>query len=227
MKKLLLIPLLISASLSSFAEAESESFAPQKGDFSTEIQFAPFSDEIFSNGGVIQGRYFFSDKNAFIFEVGLSGTNEKSLLDNGSPLSGVGEESYQKDYNGLFQINLGYQRHFFNYKRIDLYAGFKVGFVHQFTASKVYENQSNWTWTNDGTGSGFGVNLNTGIDFYVYRGLFVGAEITAGFNDIIYSNYTVKTVSNNIMSETKYKMGGHTFVGGFNVTPLIRLGWKF
>lgn len=228
MKKILLAAAVLFGS--AFAVNAEETFAPKKGDISTEIQFNPFGgDKIFSNGGVLQGRYFFTNKDAFLVEFGLSGTNDKSVgnTDNST--------SFTKEYQGRFQINLGYQRHFYNYKRMDLYCGGKIGYVHDFAGYKKQDDVNNYEWTNQGdpendkigTGNGFNLYLTTGFDFYVYKGLYLGAEINLGFTDIVATNWTKKKVVNGVLEEKKSSVGGHNFAGGFNVNPLIRLGWKF
>ena len=220
MKKILLAAAVLFGS--AFAVNAEETFAPKKGDISTEIQFNPFSgDKIFSNGGVLQGRYFFTNKDAFLVEFGLSGTNEKTVGDTQTP------NAFVKKYNGEFQINLGYQRHFYNYKRMDLYCGGKIGYVHQFAGLKNQEDVNNYVWNNEGVGNGFNIYVTTGFDFYVYKGLYLGAEINLGFTDIVATNWTQKIVTDGNLNETKTSAGGHTFNGGFGVNPLIRLGWKF
>lgn len=219
MKKFLLIAAVLG---SAFMANAQEEFAPAKGDFSTEIQFAPFSgSKIFSNGGVLQGRYFVTNKDAFLVEFGLSGSNEKSVPDTEN------DKTFTKSYDGKFTLSIGYQRHFYNYKRVDLYCGGKLGYIHEFAGEKEQYNADNWTWNNNGTGNGFSLYLTTGIDFYVYKGLYLGAEINAGFEDVVAFNNTTKVCVNGTVDSDKTSMGGHKFNGGFSVQPLIRLGWKF
>lgn len=136
-------------------------------------------------------------------------------------------DGYEKKYLGVFTIGLGYKRYFYNYKRINLYFGVKGAFVHQFAGNKTYENYENWEWDNAGTGNGFGAWALTGIDFSIYKGLYLGAEINLGFKDVIYTDITYKTNQNGTESSTKQRMGGHAFEGGFSVSPMFRLGWRF
>lgn len=217
MKKILLAAAIVGSAFM----ANAQEFAPSKGSFSTEIQFSPFSGDVFSNGGVLEGRYFFSDKDACIIEFGLSGTNDKTVSD-----TNMGD-AFTKTYNGEFVLNIGYQRHFYTYKRIDLYAGGKIGYVHQFAGNKEQTAANNWDWNNKGTGNGFNLYATTGIDFYVYKGLYVGAEINAGFTDVVTTNYKTKWNHNGETGELKSSIGGHHFNGGFSVDPRFRLGWTF
>ncbi|MCH5214320.1 MAG: hypothetical protein J1E97_03935 [Muribaculaceae bacterium] len=220
MKKLLLLAVLGSAVLT--ASAQDNQFAPKKGSFSTEIQFAPFSGtKIFSNGGVLQARYFCTSKDAFVVELGLAGTNDKDVP------NGDQSNTFSSNYDGTFQLNLGYQRHFYTYKRLDLYAGGKIGYIHNFKAQKEQADENNWDWNNEGTGNGFSLYATTGFDFYVYKGLYLGAELNVGFKDVIKSGATYKYKEDGVLTELKTKVGGHSFKGGFDVNPLIRLGWTF
>ena len=223
MKKILLAVALLGSF--AFANAE-ESFAPEQGDLSTEIQFSPFkSDGNSFSMQALQLRYFVSDKDALLLGLGLGGTNRKNVPNTDA------DDAFTKGYNGTFKIDLGYQRHFYQYKRIDLYAGGKVGYIHEFAGQTVQTNDNNKVWTNynedGGTGNGFEIYATTGIDFYVYKGLYVGAEINLGFSDVLASKKVTKTTINGSESENKSKNGGHYFDGGFDVNPKIRLGWTF
>ncbi|MDE6218379.1 MAG: hypothetical protein K2F64_05190 [Muribaculaceae bacterium] len=223
MKKLFLAMALLGTFACANAE---ETYAPQQGDLSTEIQFSPFkSDGNTFSMQALQLRYFLTDKDAVLFEIGLGGDNYKTIPDTEH------KEAFTKGYNGLFKIDLGYQRHFYQYKRIDLYAGGKIGYIHEFAGSTVQADADNKVWKNhndDGiTGNGFEIYATTGIDFYVYKGLYVGAEINLGFTDVLASKSVTKTTINGTETESKSKNGGHYFTGGFDVNPKVRLGWTF
>lgn len=227
MKKVLIALALVAGTVS-FANAEE--FAPEKGDFSLEVQFSPFKSDgtSFTTQG-INGRYFFSDKDALSFSLNIGGRNVKNVPDTDH------DEIFEKGYFGNFSIDLGYQRHFYQYKRIDLYAGGKIGYGHNFAGSTVQTDKDNKIWKNSFTYEGETHNTQnvlrlyatTGIDFYVYKGLYVGAELNLGFEDAFAVKSTTKvTVAGNEV-ETKSKNGGHDFNGGFNVDPRVRLGWTF
>ena len=226
MKKLLLAAAILGSAF--MANAQDDDFATQKGTFSTEIQFNPFGSDVFSNGGAFSGTYFVSDKNAITFSVGLNGTNDKT-----QNYDGDGKEiSYNTKYTGEFSIGVGYKYYFLNYKRINLYAGANVNYIHKFAGDKTegqIENGNNgdYTWTNNGTGNGFSAYAITGIDFSIYKGLYMGAEIKAGFKNTLKSGYKEKAVVGGNSVETDFKAGGHTFDGGFSVVPVFRLGWAF
>lgn len=252
MKKFLLAIALVGGFVSANAQTESEEFgAPKAGTFSTELQFNPFSSsgEIFSNGSTISngavfsGTYFLCDKFGVTFDFGLGGKNTKDVQYDDPYSDTPRETSYTKAYYGTFTLALGAKYYFYNYKRVNLYAGAKVAYFHDFAGTKnvdVYDpytekNLDSWSWSNtygEGddekkTGNGFGIYVNTGIDFTVYKGLYVGAEINVGFKDVVNRGSTFKSFENGVTTTTKSKVGGHEFNGGFGVTPLFRIGWNF
>lgn len=241
MKKLLLSAVvLMGGVMCAYAE---EDYAPSKGSFSTEIQFNPFSAKdgnVFSNGSsisngaIISGTYFVTDKFAVTMDFGLGGTNSKYDVAWDNPDDEDMVTSFKTKYKGTFEIALGAKYYFYNYKRINLYCGAKVAYFHDFAGNKSVtkwaygENVDMYNWNNQGTANGFGVYASTGIDFSIYKGLYVGAEINVGFKDNIATGWTSKEkLSNGVVETTKHKAGGHDFQGGFGVTPVFRLGWNF
>lgn len=209
---------ILTAALSANAQ---ESFVPHKGNVSTEISFSPFNLE----GNTFKMtslnlRGFVSDKDALTFELGLGGTKTKSMPDKDLTY-------YTREHEGQFGLSVGYQRHFYQYKRLDLYAGGRVAYAHVFAAEKKHYSDREWYWNNEGTGNGFGAAVITGIDFYVYHKLYIGAEIGLGFTDVVASNVTEKYCFNGKVNSRKTNQGGYTFSGGFECTSSLRLGWTF
>lgn len=229
MKKLILSAIVMVSS-AVIADAQ-EVFTPEAGDFSTEIQFAPFKSngEMFSMPA-LSARYFITDKDAISLELGLNGRNVKDVPDTKED-----ENEFTKAYQGTFSIDLGYQRHFYTYKRLSLYAGAKVGYFHKFAGQTDQADKNHVTWSNystiDGqkyyTSNGFEIYATTGLDFYAYKGLYLGVELNLGFRDAFATNTCTKTTINGKEEETKSNIGGHDFNGGFSVQPRLRLGWTF
>jgi len=83
----------------------------------------------------------------------------------------------------------------------------------------------------------FGANLLIGVDFYVYKGLYLGAELGFGYQYAMAMKGTVKgeetvkidgvvdgePIKVDKTFDDKITFGG----GGFKCNPMIRLGWKF
>lgn len=224
MKKFILLAIAAIASFGAFAQ--DNEYATEKGDFSTEIQFNPFNSDYTFKLDALKFRYFVGDKDALTFEFGIDAVNRKNIPNTDE------DNVYTSNHNGSFRIGLGYERYFFNYKRINLYAGANLYYVHKFAGSKSingkygteyigYDNVDDKYQSN-----GFGAGIFTGIDFSIYKGLYCGAELGFRIQDDIICGYKVKELGTTD-KEIKHKQGGHDFSISTKVQPLIRLGWRF
>jgi len=243
MKKFLISAALVAA-IAAPAVAQEE-YAPAQGDFSVELQFNPFSNnfETFKIDQ-IKGRYFFSDKNAIRFGIGFGIDNAKV-----TPDPDENSDEWSKAKKGNFSLDLGFEHHFFNYKRVNLYAGAGLGFAIQNTSAtsqvkdgnNTYESKICNAWgtqkddienLDNRSYTEFNVKLFTGVDFYVYKGLFVGAELGIKFGFQNYPGVYTKggyddndNWSNNKESDKVNKVSGfnlHTYA-----EPALRLGYTF
>ncbi|MCM1068058.1 MAG: hypothetical protein NC418_10855 [Muribaculaceae bacterium] len=228
MKRVLFIALTLMAIAGVEANAEEPVYAPEKGDFSTEIQFNPFNSDYTFKLDALKLRYFIGDKDALLLEFGIEGINEKDVPDTDD------DDNYTSHYRGNFHIGFGYERHFFNYKRIDLYAGAKFSYEHGFAGGSKSNSYESKKYTGYDpvdevkNYNAIAAGIFTGLDFYVYKGLYCGIELGFYLKDKFAAGYKVKTEDTNGFSETtKYHPGGHNFNFNTKVEPLIRLGWKF
>ena len=73
----------------------------------------------------------------------------------------------------------------------------------------------------------FGINAFAGIDFYLYKGLYLGAELGLGYAHSIALKGSVKGNDNGVEIDKKFdnKIAEGKFAFKFN--PMIRLGWRF
>lgn len=239
---MILAAAIVAASASS-AIAQDNTFTPEAGDFSVEVQFNPFSNDFGTfKLDQLKGRYFFSDKDAIRFGIGFGLDSDKTVADPDN-----NEDNWAKNKLGSFSINLGYERHFFNYKRVDLYAGAGLGYAVQSASAtsqfadangKTYESKvCNALTTSspakeDRSYNEFNVKAFTGIDFYVYKGLFVGAELGIKFGFQSYPGYYTKggyddkgNWSDSLESDKKDKISGINLAT--YIEPALRLGWTF
>lgn len=227
MKKIFTLAVLAVAA--AFGANAQESYAPEKGDFSVEVQVAPFSNSFktFQIDG-LQGRYFFSDKNAIRFGLGFGVNSNKSNESNDD------DKLWTKSTNSNFSINLGFENHFFNYKRIDLYAGAGLGFnMNKINQTRSLGDDKKTSTSNvENSYNEFAVKAFTGIDFYVYKGLYVGAEIGIKIGAKHFPGSVVKggiNDSGNWSNSYEVSKGtsSSSFVLGTYAEPSVRLGWKF
>lgn len=231
MKKILTMAVVALAT--SFGGNAQESFAPEQRDFSVEIQMNPFSNNFNTfKIDALQGRYFFSSNDAIRFGIGFGVDSKK---DNQSTQN---DDLWTKTNNSNFSINLGYEKHFFNYKRVDLYAGGGLAFnLNRIKETQNLDNGHKVVTSNAGNSyNEFAAKVFTGIDFYVYKGLYVGAEIGIKVGAKHFPGQVVKggfhsdgwqegTWDSNL--EVSKAPGTSSFVLATYAEPSLRLGWKF
>jgi len=170
--------------------------------------------------------------------------------------------AHAKDYknkvnNTEFGVSLGYEYHFAKFGRADIYAGAQVGIAMNSWKQTIdsptpYDTQadgsSKWITlkneykgaadtNNDGTldsysSFAFGAGVFTGLDFYITKGLYVGAELGINFASGKAKNFdaTTQTLNASYAVETttvKTEVHESTTTLKFEVAPALRLGWKF
>lgn len=233
MKKFFLAAVAVLA-MTSTAAAQ-EDLLPAAGSFSTEVDFNPFSND-FETFKIdqLKARYFFTDVDAIRFGVGFGVNNKKNTPDPDAEKV----EQYTKNNSGFFSLNLGYERHFVKSGRIDIYGGAGLGFKMDFASAKEYYSDEDVTrevkyhskdLNDHRAGTTFGVDVFTGIDFYVYKGLYVGAELGLNFNinnqPGWYSETYDSASKETVKTDKQDKVNGINF--GTVCKPALRLGWTF
>lgn len=223
-KSLVLVAIATLFAGSAFAQE-----GPSKGDFGTEISFNPFDQ----NGNTfkldaLKLRYFVTDKDAVRLSLGF-GVSKKTVKPD--------EDTFTNTTNGDFSLDLGYERHFKVAKRLDLYAGGEIGFLTHFASGRgesvINEETVKVEYTNitmedgDRAYSAFAAGIFTGIDFYVYKGLYVGAELGLYLNTgkTAKAQYKESYVDEEVI--TKINSTETLTNCEFGVTPTVRLGWTF
>lgn len=253
MKKLILAAAVVAMSANA---AFAEDFGATQGDWSTEIQFNPFSNDFGTfKLDQIKVRYMITDQDALRFGIGFGLDNSKNTP---NPESNE-EDIWSKNSYGSFSINLGYERHIIQKGRIDLYLGAALGYERTNASQKsqapyqtgvtnqgdpiysLYETSVHNAWL-DGNGNLYGnhrtsnifkFNLLTGIDFYVYKGLYVGAEFGISLRATSLPGwYTTEPGTNdngNFVGsiDSKKKDKGSELSFKTYCEPALRLGWTF
>ena len=221
MKKTLLLAVSFLAFTAIPAAADK---TPEKGDFSTEVQFNPFDQDgnMFKLES-LKFRYFLTDKDVLRFNVGFNIDRSKVELDDDKN----GDEIIEK--NGSFNVDLGYERHFHTRGRLDLYAGGQVGFQKDFVSGEAKDNGSIIKYINRNVAGdnrakmGCNIAAFTGLDFYVYKGLYVGTELGFSFNVMKDCRMKIKEE----YKESKSYDDNVYLHSKFYIEPCLRLGWTF
>ena len=228
--------------------------APEAGSIGVEIQVNPFDQNgsTFSIDG-LRMRYFLNPKHALRLNLDMSGQSETYSEEVDQDSFGSTLQSL-KARTRYWEVSLGYERHFNTGSRFDFYVGGEVGFTHRFaktTGELVNGGElSEFTITNAyttkdmvGSGSfnlqgiaggvrassGFKAAALAGVDMYLYKGLYIGAELNFSLRhsnikpvELDYRNtssgMTITDKTNDEFKQNSY---------GIHVAPHLRLGWTF
>lgn len=220
MKRIVLMAAIACLALGANAQKVTK---PSDGTFGLELQMNPFDQngKTFSLDG-LKMRYFFNSENALRAKIGFDVTKDKQ--------SSGSDDSYESSTSGSFKFDVGYERHFDLGERFDAYVGGEVGVVRGFAKTKDFDDDDNWTKTKnaDGANVGFHVAALTGVDFYVYKSLYIGAELSLGVESTVGKRSETTTKVNGQETTTKGPdVKNRTTKAGFDVQPVLRLGWNF
>jgi opacity protein-like surface antigen len=225
MKKstIILAALFMSGSVAAAQEAET----PEAGSFTTEVAFAPFSNEPFGLINGLRGRFFLSDEFAIRadLELGYASSSDHHFINNNA------DEEIAKDSRFIFGISPGVEYHFAIYERVSLYAGAAIG-VGFFKASRKETSTeqgaqeveiSGANANDDRSGLMFGVQAFSGIDVYVYKNLYLGTELGLQYGMV--KPFEVETTIGSTTTTNKDYTLSSTLE--FYILPAFRVGWKF
>lgn len=186
--------------------------------------FSTGGDAFKLNEGMIKARYFLSGKDALRLKLGVGVDNESEKvnenydpIDKDSPYSIWEMNTVTKNKHVDFSFMLGYERHLFVKGRFDVYAGIELGYgmskssgsesiereERYFDADKKltgsYTYVKNVDFVNESpkgntSTSYFHGNLFAGVDVYVWKNLYLGAEcglaLKTGSSPNYYSSFT-------------------------------------
>ncbi len=218
MKKIVLatftvICLVFNANSQTLEQKAEEDFRPSAGDVSLEVNLlSPFvvGQPIYIN--YLRGRYFLSDNMAI--RKGLE-FNIISSKDKGDDW----------EYSGRvidFGFYPGIEKHFTVGKRVSPYLGKELGIFNRSTYEYA-ENEADYEVKNEDGLFSFHLNLVGGVDIYIYKGLYLGAELGYGFERVSFKDTEITTNG----SESTIENNEVIFRLGDNVNTAIRLGWVF
>lgn len=227
---------------------------PDKGSFGTEVQFNPFDQngESFKLDG-LKFRYFLTDKDAIRLKLGFNLDHSSYKTEGGEEEHDAA--SLYKYSVGDFNLDAGYERHFDLSKRLSLYLGGSIGFTRHFASTKIEEASNGLTAifkgeikngailledegieadyenllpaVNDRAFWRLNAAIFTGIDFYVYKGLYVGTELGIGLHTKKMSEMTYDGKHENIKYHEKTADKITNIEIKTYIEPVLRLGWTF
>ena len=189
------------------------------------------------NDAMLKFRYFVTDKDVVRLKLGVgidNNTTDNATFTHPQDLSGynvqvVDNSTKTTNKKSDIQIMLGYERHFAPTGRFDVYAGAEIGFEWNNRSGSVEENglttgyrnskldyteqsakNTDYTdMTPDGelSSHAFKGGVFAGLDFYIYKGLYIGTELGISFTSgkspngyYSYNESTVKTNSSGVVT---------------------------
>lgn len=277
MKKLLFIVSLALTSLT--VSAQEQEVGLPAGLFTLEWKFNPFDYESKPvKVAQLNARMFLNDNSAVRLGAGVGFDKDTDEHSSNSKEGTTTTESTSKVTNNALTLrfSLGYEYHFANTGRLDFYGGLEGGYLGRFysatkeisstqttpetTSSLIYYNYENTEYkkrNSDGdklNENGIFASIFTGIDYYIYKKLYIGAELGVTFNTgkKKNGNYTEVTghresINGNIVDERVKKYSSETGIttnydgtttqgpvtetkGTYTkvyIEPSIRIGWMF
>ena len=205
MKKLLFIVSLALTSLT--VSAQEQEVGLPAGLFTLEWKFNPFDYESKPvKVAQLNARMFLNDNSAVRLGAGVGfdrDTDDHSYTSTEGTTPVTGSTKVTNDALTL-RFSLGYEYHFANTGRLDFYGGLEGGYLGRFfsatkefsttqtqveTTSTItsyhYENTEYNKRSSDGdklNENGIFGTIFTGIDYYIYKKLYIGAELGITFN---------------------------------------------
>lgn len=250
MKKLLFVASLVMLSMTAMAQEEEKSELPD-GVLALEWKFNPFDYESKPvKVAEITARLFLNNNSVIRLGVGVGYDKDKDENNTSNSTSILNNDAL------TLKAGLGYEYHFANTGALDFYAGVEGGYLGRFysatkessattiSGSTTYINYDNIEYdkrNSDGdkfNENGFYGTVFTGVDFYVYKKLYIGAELGLTFNTASKKagGYTevsgTKTILNEIVvSDDQTKTTVEPDYTGTKTKiyfePAIRIGWMF
>lgn len=199
------------------------------GSVSLEVQFLP-ANNVPIQLDYLRARYFLSENMAVRVGFLLNRYAESDENTNTATPPVTEIESYSHLTFGFFP---GIEMHFPVGERLSPYVGAEIGFMSKSSSSEI-QNVNNVSGVNisssgiwvDGTNqaySSFGLNLVTGMDFYIYQGLYMGVELGLGFESFGFKDFSITSGATTVTTTSNAKQSSL----GLNTVNAIRLGWKF
>lgn len=192
------------------------------------------------NDAMLKFRYFVTDKDVVRLKLGVgidNNTTDNATFTHPQDLSGynvevVDNSTKTTNKKSDIQIMLGYERHFAPTGRFDVYAGAEIGFEWNNRSGSVETNGLTTGYSNskldytvqsarntdytDMTPDGelsshaFKGGVFAGLDFYIYKGLYIGTELgisfTSGKSPNGYSSYNYSSVATNSSGVVTYAL---------------------
>ncbi len=226
MKKVFLVAALAAFVLTNVNAQEK--YKPEAMTISTELNYSPGGA---SDGGFTLPEYgakirlHLNENMAVRLKLGLNTNSTKTTT---FTQNGEDEiEEYERATQTKFSIMPGFEYHFTKYERISPYVGGEIGLSTTMTKTKTDNSETDFKTESKRPGLGFGINVFTGVDVYLCKGLYLGFELGLGYDSTNTQRGSATTTSGSNTNEVKGNQADLTTNFGFQATPSLRVGWCF
>ncbi len=229
MKKFILAAVLVAA-ISTSVVAENQ-YKPEAMSVATEINYswggANTNDGLQLPEYGAKVRLFLNDNWVVRFNLGLGLDTDKGSSFYTDVADDKEYERIDKTTVTTFSFMPGFEYHFNKFDRISPYVGAELG-IRTLSSKNVKEDEHAQTRDEVKTpGLGFAINAVSGVDVYLCKGLYVGAELGLGYSMMKTKRSTTTSESANNKQEVKGSNSSMDNSFGFHVMPTLRIGWHF
>jgi len=194
-------------------------FKPDARSFGFELSCVPFSETAPIGINGIKFRYFTSPTTNFRF-------NFYAYSDNLSTKVKTSSTSTKDKTSSYFAMSLkpGLEKHFAGNQRLSPYIGAELLLGLSLASAKDGDDElTGMDGSGNRSGFSFGLGFVSGVDFYVYKGLYLGAEFGYGYSLNMQSEVEAKSGSSTTtLHQSATKSGVST-----SVNTGIRIGYNF
>jgi len=213
MKKLSILFAALFMSIASFAQPQAGSFGVEMNiNFGTiiNVSHSSWGGSIIESNSLtdaVRARYFLTDNMAL---RGVFSFTRVSLQE-GTHTTINNPRITWEEGDTRFGFSPGFEYHITKFERGSVYFGgdFSFDFMTTTRSSRYHNSES--------TVFGYGLSAFTGVDYYITRNLYLGAELSFGF---MARRVSPRSTSTNV----RY---WRSFDVGFRAIPAFRVGWTF
>ncbi|MBM3920376.1 MAG: hypothetical protein FJ347_04020 [Sphingomonadales bacterium] len=204
---------------------------PEKGNVTAVLGLSPGTGGNTVNTFGINGRYFYKPDIAFV--LGLGGSYSVDVNNYAENVDGTGDEgtfTYRSRYT---ELNLGIQKHFSGTSRLSPFIGADLlagadGTHHKGEDAGTSGYIKNYSYDREAQAAQVGIRAVVGFDFWVMKGLYVGA-VYRPISLILQKedDTTTTSGSNGSTIKTVNPGGSYATLNTFGEVGSVRIGWLF
>jgi hypothetical protein len=211
MKKIFAL-LVVAIALTTATQAQSDGKITLDLNFQPAAIFDASASSMFTMP-YIKARIFTSSDFAFRAKLGLSASSSKAY-------SGNNSSNYTKSSAFALTFAPGFEKHFGS-EKFFVYLGAELPITSSTTKYDIVTSSQTTHYKNSDGDDYFGIGVNAvfGVDYYLFKNFYIGAELTPGF---AFKKY--KDVDE---AGTITEKGGSSSSFGLSSTSGLRIGCRF